>query len=637
MLARSPRRVLRPLAGLAALTALATGLGLAAPAASVAGPTSDAPVVQAPVVQAPPTAKKKAAKQPAGTTVFQVGSFNLLGAGHTDGGPRDNYLPSSQRLTITKSVIEQRKLGVVGFQEMHKQQVAMWNQRYAKGWGLYPGATLGEAAGHNSITWRKSEYDLVQAKWLAMPYFKGEIYKMPYIMLRHRATGTRFWVSNVHLPANTSGPAQKYRDEGMKRQSALIHSLYRQYPRVPVLLTGDMNERERFVCTILKTAPVRAANGGYASGDTCQVPPAMSVDWIVGTPNAAFTGYLALDDDQVNAASDHPFIIANVHVPTPKARALPVRNVVVVAVNGLRGDTLAAQSKALPWLTQMRQRGTATLNARTAPETTLPLPNLTSIVTGRPVGLTAGNGGHGVVADTDTGGTVHDSAGRYASSMFDMAHNNGMRTNFYTTQARSAMLVRTWADAGGRDPYWVDNGTDKFTNLRQVRTDDEVADRLVADLSAAPPPALSVVELSGPERAGLTYGFTSPQYVAAVKATDAIVGRLMKTAVSAPRIKGKTLVLLAGTSGGEGTSNADPARFNSYRVPLIAWGAGVQIGKDVYALNPGYAKPGTKRGGYGVGGPVMVGSLANLALQSLRLPALPGSTMNDKQNLSIWK
>ncbi|MEO9323791.1 alkaline phosphatase family protein [Nocardioides sp. C4-1] len=635
MLARSPRRVLRPLAGLAALTALATALGLAAPAPGVAGPApgvaGPATVAQAPAEKAP---KKKAARQPAGTTVFQLGSFNLLGAGHTDGGPRDNYLPSSQRLTITKNVIEQRKLGVIGFQEMHKEQVALWNQRYSSGWGLYPGASLGEAAGHNSITWRKSEYELVQAKWLAMPYFKGEIYKMPYVMLRHRATGTRFWVSNVHLPANTSGPAQKWRDEGMRRQATLVAGLHRQYPKVPVFLTGDMNERERFVCTMLKIAPVRAANGGYADASTCQVPPAMSVDWIVGTPNASFTGYVALDDDQVNQASDHPFIIANVHVPTPKARALPVRKVVLIAVNGLRSDVIARDAERLRWLTLMRRRGTSTLDARTAPESTLPLPNLTSVLTGRAV--TTGVDGHRVVSDADTGATVHDAAGKYVSSIFDMAHNNQLSTRLYTTQDRDQMLVRSWRDAGGRDPYWVDNGTDKFTSVQSFPGDEAVARSVVSDLTSSTPADVSVVALSGPERAGREHGFDSPEYLNAVRGVASVAGRIMHYSNAGQQTKGRTLVVLVGTSGGQG-STVGATGFHSYRVPFLAWGAGVRIGGDLYAMNPVYRRPGTARGAYGAQGPIMVGSAANLLLQALRLPALPGSRINDKQNLTVWK
>ncbi|WP_139983237.1 alkaline phosphatase family protein [Nocardioides litoris] len=642
MLPRSGSR--RAPRALATLTALVTALGLAAgPGAEAApAPTRGAgAVASASVAPAGATGvaearkrKKRPAAQPLGPTVFQIASFNLLGSGHTDkNGPRKGFANSPQRLTLTKRVVDQEGLDLIGFQEMHDKQIDMWQKRHGRWWGLFPGRQVRYPAGHNSITWRKTMFDLVKAKTLDMPYFKGETYKMPYVLLRHRKTKQLLWVSNVHLPANTVGNAQRYRDEGIRRQAALVKRLRKHRPSVPVYLTGDMNDRAKFFCPMLAQAPLQAANGGSVVGSTCTPPSPMDVDWLLSTSGSTFSAFHARDDAIVDAASDHPFIIANATIPSLQARRSPVRQVVVVAVDGLRSSAIDPSS-ALPWFGYLRSRGTSTLNARTTPERSLPLPNLTSILTGRPVSTTIG--GHGVATDVDSGGTVHQAAGRYVSSMFDMAHNNGYRTGFYSAEARSRVLARTWTEAGGLDPYGVDNGTNKLTYVGAGADDASSTAALVRDLGGSLPPAVSVLELGAPEEAGLAHGFESPEYAAAVRSTDTRIGAVIQTTTRAAALEGRTLVVVVGTSGGEGRSNATPTRYAQFRVPFLAVGPGVAEGKGLYALNPAWRDPKSTQGTY-TNGSVQVGSVANLVLGALRLPALPGSSINPAQNLSVWK
>ena len=78
-----------------------------------------------------------------------------------------------------------------------------------------------------------------------------------------------------------------------------------------------------------------------------------------------------------------------------------------------------------------------------------------------------------------------------------------------------------------------------------------------------------------------------------------------------------------------------PDQGRDYRVPFVVWGAGVDPGTDLYALNPDYADPGRARATYAGAQPVRNGDVANLALDLLGLPAVPGSEHDVAQDLDV--
>ena len=82
---------------------------------------------------------------------------------------------------------------------------------------------------------------------------------------------------------------------------------------MPVLVTGDMNDREEFYCRVVPAAGLTASNGGsYGSG--CQPPPGpLPVDWLVGS-GAAWSGYWRDTTPVTQRISDHFFISATASI-----------------------------------------------------------------------------------------------------------------------------------------------------------------------------------------------------------------------------------------------------------------------------------------------------------------------------------
>lgn len=584
-----------------------------------------------PGASAAPDARTVLAEQPAGPLTFQVASFNLLGAGHTDGSnPRKGFDKSGPRLKRAIEILDRESIDVVGFQEMHQPQYAKFTEWESERFGLYPGARLGTAPMHNSIAWRTDQWQALRTESIRIPYFKGNEIKMPYVLLEHLETGQQAWFLNVHNPADARGPAQKWRDEAVRREANLVNQLREDHPGVPVFLTGDMNDRDEFFCPVVARTELEAANGGGSDESGCEPPPAMKVDWLLGTAPTVFTGYAALTDPLVKAATDHPVIVADAVVPTPVVQASPIDRVVVLGVEGLRSSAIDLTSGG--W-SRLAGEGATTLNARTTLESTAPLPNVLSMLTGRRVDAAAL--GHGVTYNNDRGEVVRSTAGRYVSSIFDLVHNQGGRTYLAANRNRIDMVDRSWDGAnGGRDPYGFDDGTDKVDRYFRGGNDYRLVEDLRAKLEKRPA-AFTYAELSSLDKVGRKAGFDSERYHKFVGKIGRMVGRTLGSIEASRKLAGRTLLVVAGTNGGVDGAARDSERTGNYTVPLMVWGPGVVQGADLYDLNPAWSDPGNAQDGYETPAPIHTGVVANLALSVLGLPALPGSLMNNDQRLNV--
>lgn len=307
--------------------------------------------------------------------------------------------------------------------------------------------------------------------------------------------------------------------------------------------------------------------------------------------------------------------------------------VVAISVDGLNPTAIRRLGPSgAPAFHRMLGNGSTTLNARTEYEQTRTLPNHSGMVTGRPI---LGPRGHGATFNSDNGRTVRESAGAYVSSMFDQVHDSGGSTAFYSAKTKLDFLDRSWNARHGRpDAVGVDNGRDK---IDRYIVDDEPSNvtRLVNRLHAAPD-ELSFVHVAYPDRAGHAYGFMSARYLQAVRQTDRQLGRILDAVRADTRLRRHLDVVLTADHGGYGAGHSDMTKAYNYTVPFMAWGVGVARNADLYALNAGSRKrPGVGRPTYAGRQPIRNAEVANLAVDLLDLPSVPGSVFDRGQRLSL--
>ncbi|MGD9960425.1 alkaline phosphatase family protein [Nocardioides sp.] len=606
---------------LALAVGLVAGMGLQAPLLAAGSTPVATPAASAPVADLP--------------TVLQVSSFNLLGYGHTaPGGDRKGWASGVTRMGWSVRLIEHNSLDVIGFQEMQRPQFDRFKELVGGDFGVYPGAQLTRAAMANSIAWRRAEWRLVEANTMLVPYFKGNLIRMPYVLLRNVQTGRQAYFYNSHNPADAHGPAQKWRDQAVQLEIGLVNRLRAESPDIPVFDTGDKNDREEFLCPMLADTEMQAANGGSMVNNVCSPPSQMKVDWVMGSSEVVFTDYQAIRSALVKKTTDHPLIVTTAVIPPLSVVTAPVSRVLVLSVEGLRPAAITTSGlTGTPAIHSMMATGASTLNARTAFERVARLPNLVGMMTGRRVDPT--KGGHGVGWRTDPGTTVHAAAGRYVSSVFDLAHNFGMRTALLTSQSGLSRLEDSWdATNGGTDPYAPDNGRAKISRFI-LAADDRSMTTSARELLLGNAPTYTFAQFSGLNQAGRRYGWRSAEYAAALTETDRLIQRLLTTINSSSRLRGTTMVILTSEHGGSDRPGTPATLVDNYRVPLVITGPGVATGADLYTLNPQYTRPGHTRPTYAGAQPIRNTDIANLVTSSLGLPAIPGSTQNSDQSFTV--
>lgn len=306
---------------------------------------------------------------------------------------------------------------------------------------------------------------------------------------------------------------------------------------------------------------------------------------------------------------------------SPAAPAEPATAplVLAISVDGLNPEAIDLLGpRGAPNLHRLVREGASTMNARTAYELTITLPNHTGMLTGRGV---AGRSGHGVYVNDDLGGTLASTHGSYVPGVFDVVHDHGLGTAFFAEKEKFGFLMRSWdADNGARDVTGPDDGRDK-TDVDRI--DDAAA--LIPQVGKALADAdtgLVFLHLAAVDRAGHEDGWLGASYLAAVQSVDRDLGTLLDVIESSPRLHERVTILLTADHGGArgATSHDDAANRADYRVPFIAWGRGVTRGADLYALTAGRADPGDGRPDYSGPQPVRNIDVADTALSLLELP-----------------
>lgn len=330
--------------------------------------------------------------------------------------------------------------------------------------------------------------------------------------------------------------------------------------------------------------------------------------------------------------------------------------VIHVSVDGLRGDLLATMlaedsTGTLPAFARIRAEGATTFNARTDATHTNTLPNHVSMLTGRPVSQPAGQPNtvhHGYVANDDpaAGETLHNSGNpnlAYVAGIFDVVHDAGLRTALFASKSKFVLFEHSWdAVHGAPDAAAPDHGRDKIDAYGCIETSGTpptsaaMHATLLAELAAAPP-AYCFVHYADLDVVGHASGWGSTAWRQSVRTIDQFLGQILDLVDADPRYAGRTTVVVTADHGGTGTGHSDASRPANFTIPFLVYGAGVKRGADLYALNTAVrSDPGTGNPAYGATlPPVRNGDAANLALTLLRLPPVPGSTINAVQDLGV--
>ena len=300
-----------------------------------------------------------------------------------------------------------------------------------------------------------------------------------------------------------------------------------------------------------------------------------------------------------------------------------VESVLAISIDGLNPEALRILGpQGTPHLHAFMASGASTLNARTEHELTITLPNHTGMVTGRRV--EADTGGHGVTWNDDRRrpATVQAAAGQRVESVFTSISAAGGSTALFASKTKFSLWKRSWPLAIDKTRIQLDNRL----LARAVRRDLRDHER-----------TFRFVHFSLPDNVGHDRGFMSKPYLRSVKQVDALLGGIVATVESDPRLDAGTVTIVTSDHGGLGESHSDARRFANYRIAFMVAGPGVAVGADLYDLNPDDRRdPGTRRTTYGQSvQPVRNGDLANLTLDLLDLAPVPGSEHNSALGLDV--
>jgi hypothetical protein len=338
-------------------------------------------------------------------------------------------------------------------------------------------------------------------------------------------------------------------------------------------------------------------------------------------------------------------VLAAARAPS-SAPGVPFDHVVLVSVDGLRPDAIdGPEDGELPAFRRL-QRGPHTLQARSDPTYTITLPNHVGMVTGR---ILAGPDGHGWKLNDDPpavrdGGTIQASRGHYVASMFDVAHDRGVRTQVVVTKTKFTLFVQSWDETSGApDQVEPDQGRAKIDAFTFVRNAGDAAAVAAQMLRGSTGRTLTFLHLGNPDFVGHAEGWVmtpGSAYRKAVAECDAAIGMLFQAIDAEPRLRGHVAIVLTADHGGGKPlrSHVEHRQPEDYLVPFLVWLGADREPQELLALNAdrrlivpaGEYVPAER-----TPAPIRNAEAGNTALQLMGLPPIPGSTANAKQDLRL--
>jgi len=314
--------------------------------------------------------------------------------------------------------------------------------------------------------------------------------------------------------------------------------------------------------------------------------------------------------------------------------------VIHISVDGFRPDVVPALGPTnLPNFYRLRTEGAFTDNARADYDYTITLPNHATELTGRGI---LGTNGHNWADndDPEPGQTLASNKGSYVAGVFDVVHDHGLRTGIYASKSKFSLFDTSWnATHGAPDVTGDNDGQDKIDVYVYSSDTEDLVDTLVENMSTQ---ALHYVflHLTDPDTIGHSEGWVvtnGSAYCDVMETMDARLGTIFRLITTNAALAGRTAILLTADHGGYLYSHSNASQPENYTVPFYVWGPGVMKAAPLYILNASNRlDPGDSRPTYAEPvQPVRNGEAANVCLQLLGLPAVPGSSINQAQDLAL--
>jgi endonuclease/exonuclease/phosphatase family metal-dependent hydrolase len=236
---------------------------------------------------------------------FVTATFNVLGNSHTAGSdPRPS---GAARMVPAVQLLQDNGVDVVGFQELENPQRDAFTKLAGSTYQLYyPGKDP-----RDSIAFRKDRFELVGSDTSIRIPYRRNVRTMPVVILKDKVTGQKTIFLSVHNVAGAGAKWVERRLTSLRREFRGITRL-REATGLPVVFLGDFNDRrEIFYCKVLSKS-LFSSSVWWLAEKTCSLPRRAGIDWIFGTPEVTFTGYEKQDGGLVDAATDHPLVLARV-------------------------------------------------------------------------------------------------------------------------------------------------------------------------------------------------------------------------------------------------------------------------------------------------------------------------------------
>ena len=229
---------------------------------------------------------------------FGVAMLNILGSQHTAGG-RGGFASGTNRAYTATQMLLGRGASIIGFSEIQRDQLAVFSNN-APAFAVYPGTSLGSSGVPTSLAWDTRVWRLVSASTLTIP-FSGQQRPSPVVRLANVATGAEVYVLNFH---NSPGGMEGERDQAQAIELAKIREL--EATGVPIIVTGDFNEKMEALCAFTATSLQSAVGGG-----SCYPPPySPRVDWIFASESFSVNSYDVTRAAPVPYITDHHALFA---------------------------------------------------------------------------------------------------------------------------------------------------------------------------------------------------------------------------------------------------------------------------------------------------------------------------------------